>query len=57
MIDFIIIAVLAVMITAIIRYLYRAKKNGAVCIGCPSGCHCGQGQSGGCGGHCGDCQH
>ena len=41
MTDFIVIAVLAVIIAMAARYLYKAKKNGAVCVGCPSGgCSC-----------------
>jgi len=41
--NIIIVAVLAVVIGIAARYLYKAKKRGAVCIGCPSG---------GCSGHC-----
>lgn len=41
MTDLIIIAVLAVIIVVAVRYLYKAKKNGSVCVGCPSGgCGC-----------------
>lgn len=48
MIDYIIIAILAVVVTAIICYIVRAKKRGQACIGCPYAkqcdgkCHCGK---------------
>ena len=45
--NLIILAVVAVIITLSGRYLYRAKKRGARCIGCPSGCSC-KGSHGGC---------
>ena len=38
--NLIILAVVAVIITLSGRYLYRAKKRGVKCIGCPSGCSC-----------------
>ena len=47
--NLIILAVVVVIITLSGRYLYRAKKRGVKCIGCPSGCSC-NGKSGGC--HC-----
>ncbi|MGO5115295.1 FeoB-associated Cys-rich membrane protein [Candidatus Avoscillospira sp. LCP25S3_F1] len=37
MTDVMIIAILAVILIAAARYVYRAKKNHAPCIGC-SGC-------------------
>ena len=49
--NLIILAVVAVIITLSGRYLYRAKKRGVKCIGCPSGCSC-SGKCGGC--HCGE---
>ncbi|MBQ8747794.1 MAG: FeoB-associated Cys-rich membrane protein [Clostridia bacterium] len=51
MVDFIIIAVVLVIVGAICVYLYRAKKRGQTCIGCPyakqcakkhGGCDCGK---------------
>ena len=45
--NLIILTVVAVIITLSGRYLYRAKKRGAKCIGCPSGCSC-KGSHGGC---------
>ena len=41
----IIIAILVLIVAAIGLYLYRAKKRGAKCIGCPYANQCG----GGCG--------
>ncbi len=38
--------VLLVIIGFAARYVYKAKKNGAKCIGCPSGGCCSK--SGGC---------
>lgn len=46
--NFIIIAVVAAVIGLAGRYIYKEKKNGAKCIGCPSGCSC----SGKCGEGC-----
>ena len=45
--NLIILAVVAVILALSGRYLYRAKKRGARCIGCPSGCSC-SGKCGGC---------
>lgn len=45
-INVIVIAIVAVVIGAICFYLYRQKKNGAKCIGCPYSKEC----SGNCGG-------
>ena len=41
MVDFILIVVLAAIIGGIILYLYRAKKRGETCIGCPHAKKCG----------------
>lgn len=46
----IILAVVAVILALSGRYLYRARKRGARCIGCPSGCSC----KGTCCRHCGE---
>ena len=45
--NLIILTMVAVIITLSGRYLYRAKKRGVKCIGCPSGCSC-KGSYGGC---------
>ena len=47
--NLIVFAVVAVILTLSGRYLYRAKKRGARCIGCPGGCSCN--------GTCGGCDH
>ena len=58
MTDLIIIAVLAVIVAAAGGYVYKAKKSGVKCIGCPAGeggCHChgAAAESSGCGCGCG----
>lgn len=35
MIDFILAAVLLALVGASVRYVVKAKKSGAACIGCP----------------------
>ena len=45
--DCVIIGVIALILGLAAGYVYKAKKNGKKCIGCPSGgCSC----DGGCGG-------
>jgi len=34
MADFIVVAILVVILGAAVRYIYKAKKSGAKCIGC-----------------------
>lgn len=48
--NFIIIAILLCIIGSILVYLYRAKKRGETCIGCPYARQCGGSCSGGHGG-------
>ena len=50
-IDFLVIAVVAVIVGLGIWYLYRAKKKGVKCIGCPDGAKC-SGNCSGCSGNC-----
>ena len=38
--DIIIIVVLVIILGAAIYYIYKSKKNGKKCIGCPDGRHC-----------------
>ena len=52
MANLIIIAVVAVILAVAVGYIYKAKKSGAKCIGCPSGGSC----SGSCGGCSCGCQ-
>lgn len=39
--DILLIVVLAVIVGAAGWYVYKAKKSGKKCIGCPDGCSCG----------------
>lgn len=41
--NFIILAIVAVIVALAARYIYKAKKKGAKCIGCPDGCSCSTG--------------
>jgi len=54
LIDFLIIAVVALIVGFVILYIYRAKKKGVKCIGCPDGATC-SGHCGGCNGTCSGC--
>ncbi len=47
MVNFLIILVLVLIVGAAGLYLYRAKKRGEHCVGCPYAKQCG----GKCGGH------
>jgi len=40
MTDIIFGAIIVVIIAAAARYVYKAKKRGVKCVGCPSGCCC-----------------
>ena len=44
--NFLIIAVLAVILGIAAGYVYKAKKRGQKCIGCPAGCSCSAGSCG-----------
>lgn len=41
MIDYIVIAIILIIVIAAGIYVYKAKKSGRKCIGCPDGCSCG----------------
>lgn len=41
MADLIIIAIIICIVGGIVFYLYRAKKRGETCIGCPYASQCG----------------
>lgn len=50
MVDFIIVAIIVLILGLAGLYVYKAKKNGKKCIGCPDsgackskGCNCGCG--------------
>ncbi len=40
MIDYILIGLLVAIVAAASFYIYKAKKSGKKCIGCPDGCSC-----------------
>ena len=40
--NFIIIAIVGVIVGLAAGYVYRSKKRGVKCIGCPEGCSCGE---------------
>lgn len=44
---FIVAAILVVILGLAVRHIYKAKKSGAKCIGCPEGC-CSSKDCGGC---------
>lgn len=52
MTDFIFAAILLAIVGAAAWYVYRSKKRGVKCIGCPAAGSCahGCGQASGCGG-------
>ena len=52
MTDFIVIAVIVAILGFAAWYVYKAKKSGKKCIGCPDGCNCSAKQ---CSGSCGSC--
>ena len=55
MTDLIIIAIVAVIVIAASRYIYKAKKSGAKCIGCSAGeCSCASSASSSCCCGCGE---
>lgn len=46
-IDFLVIAVIALILGLVFLYLHRAKKKGIHCVGCPNASSCS--------GHCTSC--
>lgn len=54
--NIIIIAILVVIVGLAAFYIYKAKKSGKKCIGCPDSGTCGSNKNGGsCGCGCGCC--
>ena len=47
MVDLIVVAIIAVMLACALRYIYKAKKSGKKCIGCPDGGACAMSKNGG----------
>lgn len=52
--DIIIIVILAAIVGLAGWYVYKAKKSGKKCIGCPEGCSCIKKDKNGCCGCCSD---
>ena len=50
-VDYIILSVIVVIVGLAAFYIYRAKKSGKKCIGCPDSGTC-SGNCSGCGGNC-----
>ena len=46
--DIIVIIIVAVIVALAVLYVYRAKKRGATCIGCPHSGKCPTGRAGRC---------
>lgn len=61
MVNLIAFLVIAVIVGGAGLYIYRAKKRGVKCIGCPAGENCGKQDghtcSGGCASCAGNCSH
>lgn len=53
-VDIIIIAVIVAILAFAGWYIYKSKKSGKKCIGCPDGCSCSSAE-GGCSCGCGGC--
>ena len=50
-IDLLIVGIIAMILGAAALYIYKAKKKGVKCIGCPEGAKC-SGCCAGCSGNC-----
>lgn len=57
MIDYILVGVIAAILAAAGGYVYKAKKSGKKCIGCPDGCSCGTNNPKKEESHCSCCGH
>ena len=55
LVDILIIVIVAAILGFAAWYIYKAKKNGRKCIGCPNGAACGGQCCGDCGGCSGSC--
>lgn len=53
--NIIIIAIVLVIVGLAFLYIYKAKKSGKKCIGCPDSGTCGSKCQGSCGCGCPDC--
>ncbi len=50
MTDIVIVAIVLLIVSLASWYVYRAKKRGKTCVGCPGGCSCS------CDASCSTCQ-
>lgn len=56
MTDLIVVLILAVILGGAVRYIYKAKKRGVKCIGCPDADSCASCKSAcGCSSSCSGC--
>ncbi len=46
--NYAIIAAIVIIVGLAAFYVYKAKKSGKKCIGCPAGCSCGKEQKNAC---------
>ena len=53
-VDFIVIAVIALVVGGALAYIIKAKKSGKKCIGCPDSSSCSS-KTGGCSSGCSGC--
>jgi len=54
--NLVVVVILVLILGGAAFYIYKAKKSGAKCIGCPDAKTCG-GNCGSCGGNCSGCGH
>ena len=57
MIDYIILAIIALIVVGAVWYVIKAKKSGKKCIGCPEGCCSSKQDGSACSCCCGDGQN
>ncbi len=55
--NIIIIVIVAIIIGLAGGYVYKAKKSGQKCIGCPHANSCNTKKENSCGGNCDSCKH
>ncbi len=53
--DIIVIIIVAVIVMLAGLYIYKAKKSGKKCIGCPDAENCGKNNDSTCNGNCSGC--
>ncbi len=54
LIDYIVLALIVAILAMAVWFIFRAKKSGKKCIGCPDSGSC-SGHCSGCAEHCGCC--